>query len=990
MSSSRLPLFGDLLKRYRGAAGLTQEELAARAGLSPKGISDLERGARQTPRRETLQLLAEALKLSDHDYAVLEASARRRGKVSPSLPAITIPGAQCGLPLLVGRAQELALIEQHLSGIGPEVLVFAGEPGIGKSHLLREAALRGQEQGWRVLQGGCHRRSGQGPYAPFLGLLERHLASLSPVKRRVALKGCGWIVRLLPELTEEVAEAVPSWSLPPEQERRLMFGAVVRYLTNVGSTAGCLLLLDDLQWAGADALDLFDFIIHAPSPLPLRVVAAYRDIEVRSQDTLALLLTDLAREGHLMRRVLHPLPTSEAAALVDKLLSEMAGNQSSLREHILQRAGGLPFFLVNCAQVLRDDALKGEPGHLEGQKLPWSVTESVRQRVAALPAEAQETLEIAAVIGRVVPRMLLARVAGELAWREEDLLTALEAACQARLLTEEGETAYAFAHDLVREIISSDMSAARRARLHRLVAQALEQKTGEAPVEVLAYHYSLAGENEQAIKYLGQAGKHALAMHANADAARHYREVVRRLEEAGQMMEAAQAREHLGRALMTLASYDEAVDVLEQAIATYRRENQHEQWLQALAQMGWVQALRGTPAEALERLEPLMESLSADPPSAGLAALYVALSYLYLASEQHARCLATAERGREIASEAGDQRLLMMAHDRRATALLMWDRLDESRQVLIEQVIPQAEALGDLQTLIRAWLNLSQVYGMWGLADQERLALEHTITLAEQLGDSAIGSFAHYRLGEYLFHSGDWKQARKEFEQAHALIRPVGMSRYAGFPLLGLGVLYQAEGCQEAANDCLEKAANLAQETESSQILEAVQAALAERELLNGQPEAARTRLTSWFPEAGRMNLSAEHILPLLAWTHLERGEVSQAQELLQQLIDHRRAAQERRHLVEALLVQARLEMRRSRWKKAREALEEALALCRAVSNPYAEAKTLYGYGLLSLKQRALAPGRERLEEALAILNRLGERLYAQHVEEALQLLSER
>ena len=264
-----------------------------------------------------------------------------------------------------------------------------------------------------------------------------------------------------------------------------------------------------------------------------------------------------------------------------------------------------------------------------------------------------------------------------------------------------------------------------------------------------------------------------------------------------------------------------------------------------------------------------------------------------------------------------------------------------------------------------------------------------TITLAERLGDSAIGSFAHFRLGEFFFETGDWKQARKEFEQALTLIRPVGMSRYAGFPFLGLGLLCQAEGRQEAANDYLEEAVKLALATQSYQIQEGAQAALAERELLDGRIDSARTRLMPWFSETGRANLAQEQILPLLAWIHLEQGEESQAQELLQQLIEHRRVAQERRHLADALQVQARLEMRWSRWQEAEAALEEALALCRATGSLYAEAKTLYIYGLLHLKQEAFAPSRKRLEEALAILNRLGERLYAQQAEKALRLLSE-
>src|SRR2546423_6275797 len=66
--------FGELLKRYRVAAGLSQEALAERARLSTRAISDLERGVKQTPRRDTVELLAEALQLPREDAAALEAA----------------------------------------------------------------------------------------------------------------------------------------------------------------------------------------------------------------------------------------------------------------------------------------------------------------------------------------------------------------------------------------------------------------------------------------------------------------------------------------------------------------------------------------------------------------------------------------------------------------------------------------------------------------------------------------------------------------------------------------------------------------------------------------------------------------------------------------------------------------------------------------------------------------------------------------------------
>jgi len=86
MSEASAPAFGDLLRRYRLAAGLTQAELAERAGLSVRGINDLERGARQTPRKETVALLADALRLTD-DPRVRFTSASRPALASPASPA---------------------------------------------------------------------------------------------------------------------------------------------------------------------------------------------------------------------------------------------------------------------------------------------------------------------------------------------------------------------------------------------------------------------------------------------------------------------------------------------------------------------------------------------------------------------------------------------------------------------------------------------------------------------------------------------------------------------------------------------------------------------------------------------------------------------------------------------------------------------------------------------------------------------------------------
>ncbi len=130
--------FGDLLRRHRLAAGLTQEELAGRAGLSVRGLSDLERGARRAPHRETVHLLCEALQLSEAERARLETAARHRGISAARAQgrSLPLPHGNLHSSPFVGRTQELALLD-HLLGDGPQVLLVAGEPGIGKSRLCR-------------------------------------------------------------------------------------------------------------------------------------------------------------------------------------------------------------------------------------------------------------------------------------------------------------------------------------------------------------------------------------------------------------------------------------------------------------------------------------------------------------------------------------------------------------------------------------------------------------------------------------------------------------------------------------------------------------------------------------------------------------------------------------------------------------------------------------------------------------------------------------
>jgi tetratricopeptide (TPR) repeat protein/transcriptional regulator with XRE-family HTH domain len=989
--------FGARLKRERVARGLTQEALAERAGLSARAISDLERGVNRTPRKETLRLLAEALQLSSESRARLEEAVVAAVVVAPERGASTSFADSTPLPL-AGRTQELALIGRYLQGEGPPLLLLAGEPGIGKTRLLRETATRAQRAGWRVLSGGCTRRSAQASYAPFTVALAQSIAHTARAQLRRDLQGCAWLARLLPELLEKALAPAPTWQLPAEHERRLLFAAVGRYLTNVSGPAGTLVLLDDLQWADGDALDLLESLLRdaaaasqevSETPATsLRVVGAYRDTEVRTHDPLEALLADLARDRLARRLALGPLAPHDAATLLEHLSGGVLNTSDTVAARLLDRTGGVPFFLVSCAQALRVGALDAstETGAAEG--IPWNVAQSVRQRVAALSLEAQELLSTAAVIGRQCRHTLLVKVATQLGSSRRDTVAALEAACRAGLLIEDGSGAYQFAHDLILEVIVADLSVARRMSLHHEVAEAIKQLPGELPLEQLAYHYARSDDKPATLFYLEQAGDRAAGRYAHAEAESHYRAACDLARELNDRRREGAVREKLGTTLMNVARYDEAIAALAEAEQLHRVMGDLEGQARALAQLGYVHTRQGTPSAGIARVQPSLEPLATKGLSArGRAMLQFTLATLYNNGSLYAEELEMAEQAVELARSLGDDALAAQTQAVRGMALMHLGRLDEA-VLTLEEAASVAETVGDLLTLSRAFMNLMGTHIRRGAFAQARASGERAREYVEQSGDPALTTLVCCNCGNAEYLVGEWSQARALYQQAAETIRGVRLSYAAPAPSLGLGQLCLAEGKSDEAVRLLAESISLARSSEVLTMLRPAQAALAERDLLEGRPETALERLTPLLDRhPGQEEAEATALLLLVAWAYLEMDRHDRAAEVVAKSLARAFASGQRLVLPDALRVQALLALRQRRWYEAENALEQACAIARAMPYPYTEAKVLHIYGLLYRELEDPERARERFAEALTICVKLGERLYRPHIERALASL---
>jgi transcriptional regulator with XRE-family HTH domain len=994
--------FGQRLKRHRLSAGLSQEALAERAGLSARAISDLERGIHRAPYLDTITLLADALGLPDEERAALaRAAGRHRALASgASAQGTTAARATVSPPALVGRAPELARLRQFVAGQDEPALLLAGEPGIGKTRLLDEITVLAKTAGWTAVRDGCQRRSGQESFAPFASALARSFSDRSRQEQRLALEGCAWLVRLLPELAEANVVPAPALERAGEQERRLMFAAVGRYLTNIAGAAGALLVLDDLQWAGADALDLLASLVRTEHERPLRVLGAYRSTEVFGSHPLAVALADLARDGLATEMALGPLAAHEASELLatiwlhDAETPDDGESSGDLHASVLRRAGGSPFFLISCAQAMQAGGRAQEAAATAGtlpaaEDIPWSVAQTVRQRAATLPQGAQALLAVAAVAGRIAPGELLLAVAERVGQTRWQALDAIEDCCRAGLLLEQDQAHYRFTHDLIHEVVVADLSASRRIALHQEIAETLEEAPGQPLIEQLAYHYAQAGNQEKAVVYLEQTGDRAWSLHANAEAAAQYQELAGRVDALGRTLDAARVQEKLGDALIILGRYDEALVVLEQAANAHRAHGNTDGAAYCLGRIAYAHARGGTArtwlaqAEALREVERLA---AAGQTSRGVAWLYASLASALNNAGRYAEELDAARRGAELARALEDEAVLVLALTMQGLALNGLGRGDEAR-VVFEETVALAERVGDLGSWARALMYLGLHCDAHGEFVTAQRWHQHAAEVATRLGDPPLMAMILCAWCDSLFWSGDWSAAHDLCARAAEAVRSVDRSWSSTAPPLALGQLALAEGNREVATAALGEAIRLATATGNRVALSECQALLAEQDLLESRPEAARERLVALLDPSDPPDphtIGDVITLMLLAWAYADLDELDSAATLAGQAAALAKSHEQRLALADAMRINALIAFQMGHWPEAAAVLEEAVALPHAMTYPYAEAKARYIYGQFHMARSEPDLAREQYTAALAICERLGEGLYRPRIEQAL------
>jgi class 3 adenylate cyclase/tetratricopeptide (TPR) repeat protein len=502
-----------------------------------------------------------------------------------SAPELAFPlpselATRTGRPF-VSRAGELELAEQVLTDHTRErvaVLWLLGEPGIGKTRLATEIALRAHAAGAPVLFGRCNEDLAV-PYQPFLEALHFFTAQLPDDELDERLgEGAGELMRLLPELGARLPGREPPRGGSPEAEQYRLFEAVRAWLAAAGGGRGTVVVvLDDVHWATGPTLALLGHVARRADASRALLVCTARNTSPDDNEALAALVEDLERKGVPSHRLeLGGLGVDDVGELVSAAAGRRLDDRlRALAGELVTETGGNPLFLDGLLANFPPDPA------WQSSALPGSVTETVRRRVVRLPGDVADLLRVASVAGLDFDLRVLSRAAE---CRELDTLEALEAADGAGLVVEAGVDRYRFTHALVRSALRDGLSRSRRARLHLAVGEAIEALHGDDPAPhapALAYHFFEAvpaGGGQKAYRYSVLAAEEAFRLLSFSEAADAYGRAIELLDHTTGSDPLARAHLLLarGRAQRRASDFPSAMETFREAVAEVRQRGTGE------------------------------------------------------------------------------------------------------------------------------------------------------------------------------------------------------------------------------------------------------------------------------------------------------------------------------------------------------------------------------------------------------------------------------
>lgn len=481
------------------------------------------------------------------DLSATAAEREKSGVSEDAAPAQTI------LTHLTGRDTEVSLLqdrwEQAQEGMG-QVVLIVGEPGLGKSRLvdtIKQHVLHGDGTShfsaagsdlrvpfgseFPVVEWRCSDSSQNTELRPAAAYIERFLGfdpQDSPTARFDRLANALEELQLgRPELVALFAnllflpsdERYPEPGLTPVRKREETFRALREWMIACSRRRPILFIVEDLHWSDASTLEFLGQFIAEGFHDHCLTVLTFRP-EFKTPWPAAGHQTNIAL-NRLTRRQVAEWMRGEADVNVPELLVQQ----------VYRRTAGVPLLVEEFIRMARESAIE-EPGHGQPQtepahirtNFPSTLQDLVLARLARMSSNL-EVAELAAIIGGEFHYELLAAVVSV---NEQILDAELAKLVRAEIVCPKGlppRCAYAFKHALLEEALRDSIGEVRKRQFHRRIAEVMEArfpKAAHSLPELLARHFTEAGEIDKALSYWIKAGLRSRDRFANIEAINHF------------------------------------------------------------------------------------------------------------------------------------------------------------------------------------------------------------------------------------------------------------------------------------------------------------------------------------------------------------------------------------------------------------------------------------------------------------------------------------
>lgn len=453
---------------------------------------------------------------------------------------------------MVGREREHACLRQHvqdlLSSKGSIVNVI-GEAGIGKSRLVAAMTELTEISQVVFLKGRALSFGKNLSFHPIIDILKSWARITEEDSPQSLAQKVEQVIRdIFPEGVDELFPFIAAMmglkvsgsaaeriqNIEGEALEKLILMSLRELMIHASEIRPLIIVLDDLHWADQSTIGFLESLFRLAKTHRILFVNVFRPDYRDTGERIARKVRD-HHSSYAAEIRLEPLDRQQSEALIDNILN-VRGLPAALRELIIRKTGGNPFFIEEVVQSFIDEgAVVLSPegyqvtGRIEAVVIPETVQEILMSRIDRLDEETRTLLKVASVIGRNFFAKILAAVAHPVADIENNLTVMKEL----QIILERtrlGEREYYFKHALFQEVAYGSILTKKRRELHVRVAQAIEAVFPERLSEffgMLAYHYGLGEHLDKAEEYVVKAGDEALKAAASTEALYYYQEALK-------------------------------------------------------------------------------------------------------------------------------------------------------------------------------------------------------------------------------------------------------------------------------------------------------------------------------------------------------------------------------------------------------------------------------------------------------------------------------